>query len=122
MNNDISNQFDPFNTVLGFAAATNISDWFIQVFTMAGISFDHNLTTKQDRSNTYRIRALRPRVVEAYNVLTKEARLAAANAALDRLLVIGKQSGTQNPGTNEGDIIAALNKIGWDYVGICRIK
>src|SRR5438093_17621 len=77
-------EFDPFRVVLSFASEVNIADLFIETFTGIGLTFDVSLLGDDGYSHGNRIRALRPRVLEAYDALSTEAKLAAANAATGR--------------------------------------
>jgi len=107
MNKDLSSEFDPFRVLVSFASEANSSDLFIETFTGVGLTFDLALSSSEDYSHGTRIRALRPRVLAAYDALSAAGRLAAANAALGRFMTIRQQS-------REG-LLAALTKIGWSF-------
>ncbi|MBE7502228.1 MAG: hypothetical protein HS113_18395 [Verrucomicrobiales bacterium] len=108
MNQNISAELDPFRVVVSSASETNNADQFIEVFARAGLMFDMALTAGSDYSHSTRIRALRPRVLAAYDQLSPEGRLAAANAALGGFVLI-------RPNLRE-PIMAALRKIGWAFL------
>jgi len=62
----LNSEFDPLRVVLSFASQLNIADLFIETFTGSGLTFDVSLVGDDDYSHGNRIRALRPRVLEAY--------------------------------------------------------
>lgn len=112
----IQDEFDPFRVVVSFASEANMADTFIEVFTGAGLSFDLSLAGKDDFSHGNRIRALRPRVLAAYDQLSSEAKLAAANAATSRLLSYMEQL-AHMPKLQDfpARLKDGLQKIGWDF-------
>ena len=79
-------EFDPFRVVVSFASEADTADLFIKTFTGIGLSFDVVLVGDDNFSHGNRIRALQPRVLTAYEQLSVEAKLAAANAAAARFL------------------------------------
>ena len=85
---DISSEFDPFRVVVSFASEADSADLFIESFTGIGLTFDVNLVSADSCSRGKRIRALRPRVLEAYGGLSTEAKLAAANRCQFSLLTL----------------------------------
>ena len=107
MTNHISSEFDPFRVLVSVASETNNADLFIEAFSGSGLAFDLNLTSAESYSHGTRIRALRPRVVSAYDALSLEARLVASNAALHRLT-------GRKPMLND-QLVAALERIGWGF-------
>src|SRR6266446_9950432 len=107
MSSHVASELDPFRVAISLASETNSADLFIETFNGAGLTFDVTLAGKEDFSHTYRIRALLPRVIEAYDRLSPEARLAAANAALGRFV-------RHRPRSRE-NASAALHKIGWGF-------
>jgi hypothetical protein len=106
MSRHISNEFEPFRVVVSFASEANSADLFIETFTGIGLAFDLSLTSTEDYSHGNRIRALRPRVIAAYDALSSEGRMAAANAALHRFTSLRRQ---------DDQLLAALQKIGWGF-------
>lgn len=107
MDKHISSEFDPFRVLVSFASEANSADLFIETFTSVGLAFDLALSGSADFSHSTRIRALRPRVLAAYDALTAAGRLAAASAALGRFMAIRQQSCEA--------LLAALAKIGWGF-------
>ena len=83
MSKDISTEFDPFRVVLSFASEANNADWFFDTFNGIGLRFNLG---DDNSSHRNRIRALSPRVLEAYESLSQEAKLAAANSATGSFL------------------------------------
>ncbi len=59
---------------------------FIETFSGIGLTFDISLSGDDNFSHGNRIRALRPRVLGAYDGLSPEAKLVAANSATGRFL------------------------------------
>src|SRR5258708_2444809 len=110
----ISSEFDPFRVVVSFASETRIADLFIETFTAIGLTFDVNLAGDDNHSHGNRIRALRPRVLCAYDGLSAEAKLAAANAATGRFMS-RLQRLKHLPQTQKfsEQILTAFQKIGW---------
>ena len=113
---DISGEFDPFRVVVSFASEADSADLFIETFTGIGLTFDVNLLGDDDYSHGNRIRALRPRVLEAYGGLSTEAKLAAANAAtgvfmsrIERLQHVPRLQGFSE------QMLTAFQKIGWGF-------
>lgn len=84
MNQGISSEFDPFRVLVSFASEADSADLFIETFTGVGLTFDLDLTSSENFSHSTRSRALRPRVLAAYDALSAAGRLAAASAALGR--------------------------------------
>ena len=111
----LNSEFDPFRVVVSFASETDMADLFIEVFTGAGLSFDVALVGNDDYSHGNRIRALRSRVLAAYDQLSPEAKLAAANAVTARLLSRLEQL-AHMPKMKDfsARLTGALQKIGWD--------
>ncbi len=116
VNKHISSEFDPFRVVISFASEANSADLFIETFTGIGLTFDLSLTSAEDCSHGTRIRALRPRAIAAYEGLSTEARLAAANAATGRFLsrVQQLQRVPEFQGLSER-MLGASRKIGWGF-------
>lgn len=112
----IQAEFDPFRVVVSFASEANIADTFIEVFTGAGLSFDLSLVGKANFSHGNRIRTLRSRVLAAYDQLSPEAKLAAANAATVRLLSHMEQL-VHVPKFQDfqARLEDGLQNIGWDF-------
>ena len=73
---------DPFRVLVGMI---DDSDMLVSVALAGGLTFDAKLTDAEAYSNTTRIRALRPRVLAAYDALESAARLATALAAVEEL-------------------------------------
>lgn len=101
----ISSEFDPFRVIVSFASAVNNADLFVELFTGFGLRFDVSVEGRNDHSHSMRVRSLRPRVLAAYEGLSVEARMAAANAALGKFTA-------QRPQSHD-ELAATLHKIGW---------
>lgn len=101
----LSMEFDPFRVLVSFASVPNDADVFIETFTGVGLIFDLELTSREGYSPTTRIRALRPRVLTAYDALSAAGRLAAAGAAVARFLSM--------KGECRESLLEALAKVGW---------
>ena len=116
MNKHISDEFDPFRVVMSFASEAGSADLVIETFTGAGLTFDVGLSGKDDFSHTCRIRALLPRVFTAYDCLSPEAKLAAANAATGKFLtrIQQLQMVPKYKGIPE-QMVLQLEKIGWGF-------
>ncbi len=78
MDNQVSD-LDPFLPVLGL---TENSDDLQRVAELAGLQFEPRLTETEAYSNKTRLRALKPRILEAYRQLDYGGRLTVASAAL----------------------------------------
>lgn len=116
MSKHISSEFDPFRVVTSFASEANIADLFIDTFIGAGLAFDVSLDGNDNYSHANRIRALRPRLLAAYDGLSPEAKLAAANASTGRFIsrVQRLQHLSDLHGFSER-MLGALQKIGWGF-------
>jgi hypothetical protein len=99
---------DPFRVVVSFCSQTNNADLFLDVFIGAGLVFDASLVGADNFSHGNRIRALRPRVLSAYDSLNSEAKLAVANAAISRFIIL-----TERLPAISVQMVEALAKIGW---------
>ena len=112
----VNTEFDPFRVVVSFASEADLADVFIETFTGIGLVFDVNLVGSDNSSHNYRIRALRPRVLHAYDNLSCEAKLAAANGAAARFAsrIQELQHLPKLQGFYE-QMNGALQKIGWGF-------
>ena len=120
MSKDISTEFDPFRVVLSFASEANNADWFFDTFNGIGLRFNLG---DDNSSHRNRIRALSPRVLEAYESLSQEAKLAAANSATGSFLSRIQQL-EQNPDYLKkfpqfqgfsARMLKNFQKIGWGF-------
>ena len=95
-----------------------MADTFLETFTGIGLSFDVVLVGDDNFSHGNRIRALQPRVLTAYDSLSPEARLAAANATVARFLSQIEQL-AHIPKLKElpKRLNEALQKVGWEIHG-----
>lgn len=116
MTKHISNEFDPFRVVIGFASEAGGADLFVETFNGVGLTFDLGLNGSDGYSHTTRIRALSPRVLKSYDGLSPEAKLAATNAAAGKFLSRIRQL-QQVPGYKglPERMLNALQKIGWGF-------
>jgi hypothetical protein len=116
MSKNISDEFDPFQVVVSFASEADNADWFIETFSGIGLKFDICLVGDDNFSHGNRIRALRPRVLEAYDSLSPEAKLAAANAVIGRFLarIQRVQQVPHFHGFSER-MLGVFQKIGWGF-------
>lgn len=117
---NISNEFDPFRVVVSFASEADNADWFFETFSGIGLRFDLG---DDNSSHRNRIRALSPRVLEAYESLSQEAKLAAANSATGSFLSRIQQL-EQNPNYLKkfpqfqgfsDRMLRNFQKIGWGF-------
>lgn len=76
------NDRDPFRVIVGMI---DNSDVLLNAALSGGLSFDAELTDAEAYSHTTRIRALRPRVLAAYDVLESADRVRIALAAVEEL-------------------------------------
>lgn len=112
----MSNEFDPFRVIVSFASEANIADLFIETFTGIGLTFNITLVGRDDSSHGYRIRALQPRVIEAYDRLSSEAKLIAANAAAAKFLSkIQRMAHVPNLADFSERLKQDLRRIGWEF-------
>jgi len=114
MSKDVSNEFDPFRVVVSFASEVDSADIFIETFTGIGLTFDICLVGDDNFSHGNRIRALCPRVLKAYESLSPEGKLAAADAAVGRFLSRIRQLQRVPSFTWLPDkLLDAFQRIGW---------
>ena len=73
---------DPFRVVVG---AIDDSDVLVTTALAGGLTFDAEVTDTEAYSHKTRLRALRPRVLAAYDALESDARLATTLAAVEAL-------------------------------------
>jgi hypothetical protein len=95
---------DPFRVVLGLIG--NDSDVLVEVANTTGLQFDLQLTEREGGAHKTRVRALLPRIVNAYGLLGGQEKLAVARAgarAFCRLL----------PGS-AARLDQALGAVGWE--------
>jgi len=108
-------EFDPFRVVVSIASEADTADLFIKTFTGIGLSFDVVLVGDDNFSHGNRIRALQPRVLTAYEQLSSEAKLAAANAAAARFLsLIERLAHVPKMQDFPVRLREALQKVGWE--------
>lgn len=74
-------RLDPFRVIIGVLATRGDSDLLVGVVNATGIRVDLTMSGQQDYSNKTRIRTLLPRIFAAYDELTSEVQLAAANVS-----------------------------------------
>jgi hypothetical protein len=103
------NQLDPFRIIVGVLATRGNSDLLVGVVNAAGIRVDLTMSKQQDYSHKTRIRTLIPRIFAAYDKLTSEAQLAAANVAF-------RNFGPSYPDTR-ARAVEALALAGWRVEG-----
>lgn len=96
---------DPFRVLLGALASQKESDLIVAASNLAGLKVDLSLSEKDAATNVQRIRALQPRILQAYDALEDQAKLIAAQAAITNL----------GPQANHlfDRIQTALANIGW---------
>jgi hypothetical protein len=96
---------DPFRVILGVIAQRQDSDLLLDVVSATGLCFDESLTQQDDYSHKTRVRALRPRIVSAYDALDESSALGSANAMVAAL-------------GQHGDVLTEaidkLRRVGWD--------
>jgi hypothetical protein len=97
---------DPFRAIL---SAINGSDALARVGVGAGLRFDENLSDRENQSHGTRIRALRPRILAAYDALDQQQRLLAARAAVATMRTIDS--------TLADRAAEALQRLGWELRG-----
>lgn len=88
---------DPLRAIVSTIGS---SDVLLRAANAAGLRFDLNLTDADDYSNLTRVRALVPRMFTAYDGLTDQERIIAAQATFGSLV-------------NQADAEAALGRVGW---------
>ena len=98
---------DPFRVIIGVVATKRNSDLLLGVAAAAGLRFDTSLSESADYSHTTRIRALMPRILQAYEALDESSAIAASDAVLAAL--------ANNPSL-ANDVSNALQRVGWDVV------
>lgn len=90
---------DPFHSLIGVLEKRGNSDVIRAVANSAGLIFDSSLSEKDAYSHTTRIRALVPRILNAYDSLDEQNQLVLAHTAL--------------MDTHDAEIAATLEKLGW---------
>ncbi len=104
---------------MSYASEADNADWFIQTFNGIGLTFDIRLDGDDAWSHSTRIRALNLRVLEAYESLTDEARLAAAYSAAGSFLSLiqGLEHIERLPRIKQLSerMLVAFQNIGWGY-------
>ena len=95
---------DPFRVVLGLIG--NDSDALVQVANVTGLQFDLQLTEREAGAHKTRVRALLPRIVNAYDALAVQEKLAVARAGVSEFcrLIPGSAAHLQE----------ALATVGWE--------
>ena len=93
---------DPFRVVVG---VIDDSDVLVTAALAGGLTFDAELTDAEAYSHKTRIRALRPRVLAAYDALESDARLVTALAAVDAL---------RGSGVDMTAVAQQLHTAGWE--------
>lgn len=95
---------DPFRVVLGLIG--NDSDVLVQVANAMGLRFDLQLTEREAGAHKTRVRALLPRIVNAYGALGTQEKLAVARAGAGEFcrLIPGSAAHLQD----------ALATVGWE--------
>lgn len=96
---------DPFRVLVGVIAAKQDSDLLVDLVDATGLKFKTELSGSDAYSHKMRVRALRPRIIDAYDALDEQAALGVANALVHRL------STDQALLESSTD---ALQRIGWD--------
>lgn len=99
------NELDPFRAILGILTGLNDSDRLTNVISSTGLRFDMSLTEAEAYSHKTRARAYQPKIINAYDLLDDQSKLAVSDAVIMALL--HKQD---NALPQIGDI---LQKIGW---------
>lgn len=90
---------DPFRALIGVLERRGDSDKIRVTANVAGLIFDSSLSEKDAYSHMTRIRALVPRILKAYDALDEQDQLSVARTVLIS--------------TNDGEIDATLEKLGW---------
>jgi hypothetical protein len=90
---------DPFRALIGVLERRCNSDALRAAANSAGLVFDSSISDREAHSHTTRIRALVPRILQAYDSLDEQDQLSAARAVL--------------VSTHDAKIAATLEKLGW---------
>src|SRR5258708_6551544 len=99
-------ELDPFRVILGVVAGRGSSDFLVDVAHATGLRFDAALSGGAAYSHTTRLRALIPRVINAYDELAEPAaQMGAANALI---AAVRKRTDVLS------DVTDALRRVGWD--------
>ncbi len=90
---------DPFRALIGVLERRANSDVLRAAVNAAGLIFDSSLSANDAFSHTTRIRALVPRILNAYDALDQQDQLSVARTVL--------------LSTNDEEIAATLERLGW---------
>lgn len=102
---DNKNDLDPFRIVIGVLATRGDSDLLVGVVNAVGLKVDLRMPEADAFSHKTRIRALLPRILSAYDQLSEQAQMAAANVAF-------RNFGPSYPDTKKR-AVDALALAGW---------
>jgi hypothetical protein len=103
------NDLDPFRVIVGVLVNRADSDLFVGVSTATGLRFDLRMSDEQAATHKTRIRALLPRILNAYDAMDDQARLTAARVALANF--------APSYWETKDRAIAALSAAGWQLRG-----
>jgi hypothetical protein len=98
---------DPFRVLLSVLVDRGDSDVLLTAVTSGGLRFDQRLSTAQAYSHRTRLRALVPRVINAYDALGESDRLTMARAIVARLAQSDSGGALQS-------VADALARAGWE--------
>ncbi len=102
-----NSDLDPFRIVLSVLVERNDSDVLLTAVMAAGLRFDQVLSGAEASTHKTRLRALVPRIINAYDVLGEQDRLTVARAVLTRLARAGGDDALPH-------VADALARVGWE--------
>jgi hypothetical protein len=104
----MKNDLDPFRVALGvISGAQRSSDLLVAAANVAGLKVDLELSQAEGVSNSTRIRALIPRILNAYDALDDQQRLSAAKSVVSFGLSPRARDISEQ-------VVEALETVGWE--------
>lgn len=99
------NALDPFRALLGVLVGMTNSDKLINAISTSGLRFSMALSKEEAYSHQTRVRAFQPRILDSYDLLDDQSKLAVADAVLTTLI--------QNKDSILTRVTEILQRIGW---------
>jgi hypothetical protein len=103
----MKNDLDPFRVALGVISGAQRSDLLVAAANVAGLKVDLALSQAEGVSNSTRIRALIPRILNAYDALDDQQRLSAAKSVVTFSLSSRAHDMSEQ-------VVEALETVGWE--------